>query len=392
MSQTLISCPKCGHKFELREIAAREFEEQKQHAIESAVAHALQEAQKENDRRVVELEQSIQREKEQRQEAEKNEKQLRDKAQELAEREAKIELTLQRHEEEVIKKHKQQSDERMRLSIQAAKDELAQDYDLKLAQREQQLADARKQVAEFQRKLDQGSQQTQGEVLEIEVERHLRAAFPFDVIEEVGKGRKGADIIQKVYNDRRQPCGTIIWEVKNTKSWNNQWIEKLKEDAAREKATAMVIVSTALPENITTIGIVDDVWVCTYAVSVGLATALREQLIHVDMIQRSLVNQGDKVNEIYKYMTSPLFKKQVSRIVEAFQLLDKEIDKERTAMETIWKTRKAHLQKVISQTQDMYAELMAITGNEMPSLEAFTLEGVAGFIPDTTFSQDDLPA
>ena len=90
------------------------------------------------------------------------------------------------------------------------------------------LADVNSQLEEARRKGSQGSQQLQGEVLEISLQGDLEAAFPLDTIEEVRKGARGGDVIQRVMTRSGQVAGVILWEAKRAKDWSVQWPQKLQ--------------------------------------------------------------------------------------------------------------------------------------------------------------------
>ncbi len=59
---------------------------------------------------------------------------------------------------------------------------------LRVAEKDQTIESMARTIEELKRKAEQGSQQSQGEVLEVELEELLRGRFPTDLIEPVGKG------------------------------------------------------------------------------------------------------------------------------------------------------------------------------------------------------------
>ncbi len=318
-NQPMIQCPNCGHQFALDAAFQEHFEEEKRRAVSQAVENARQKAEVEYKRQLTE---------------------------ERAAMREQIELKLNA------------------------------EYDLKLREKDEQIATIKRQAEELKRKAEQGSQQLQGEALEGRLLDLLQHEFPSDEINEVKRGVQGADIVQIVYNRYGQQCGTIIWEAKNTKVWNKDWIEKLKQDKSRSGADIMALVSVALPEEIPLFAQKDGVWVSAYSCAVPMACALRETLMQVGHLRRAMNGQGDKMNEIYAYLISPDFKYHVERIVGAFVSMDEEIDRERRAMDRIWKTRREHLQHVIGATEDMYATFAAIVGKDMPQIEALELQAL----------------
>ncbi len=118
---------------------------------------------------------------------------------------------------------------------------------LKDAEKDLRLSQALKMNEDLRRKLEQGSQQIQGEVLELDLERTLRNENPLDEISEVPKGVRGADLLHKVTSRTGLVAGLIIWEAKNTKNWGEGWITKLKEDQRAAKADIPVIGLTCCP-------------------------------------------------------------------------------------------------------------------------------------------------
>ncbi|HOW54267.1 MAG TPA: DUF2130 domain-containing protein [Syntrophorhabdaceae bacterium] len=216
----------------------------------------------------------------------------------------------------------------------------------------------KKKAEELQQKLEQGSQERQGETLELVLEDLLRAKFPQDTIEPVPKGMKGADLIQKVCSSNGQICGTIIWESKRTKAWSDGWIDKLKEDQREAKADIAVIISTVLPKDISDdVDNVKGVWVTNFPLAVGLAMALRSGVIEIAMAKQGMVGKSEKMEMLYGYLSGSEFRQQIEGIVEAFASLKKDLDHERNAMEKIWAKREKQIERVIKSTGRMYGSL-----------------------------------
>ena len=226
-----------------------------------------------------------------------------------------------------------------------------------IAQLRKQLTDATKAKDELARKLEQGSQQTQGEVLELALEDTLRAEFPLDQIEPVPKGVTGADIVQKVNSNQGKQCGQIIWEIKQTKSWQEGWIQKLKDDQRHIKADIAVIVSSVLPKDISGFMFRDGVWICDVNLSCALASALRVNLIAVHRERSMLSGKNEKMDYLYSYLTGVEFKQRVEAIVEAFTQMQETLHKERRTYEKLWSQREQQIRKVITNTAGMYGDL-----------------------------------
>ena len=240
---------------------------------------------------------------------------------------------------------------------------------MKIKELEKQLQDQKELAEEMKRKAEQGSMQLQGEVQELALEELLRSVFPFDLIEEVAKGVKGADVIQRVRNRIGTDCGTILYESKRTRSFSNEWINKLKADAVATKADICIIVTEALPDGIDKIGQKDGVWICTFNDFKGLVLVLRESLIKINEAFSSQTNKGEKMQMLYDYLTSTEFRLQIGAIIEGFTDLHNSYVKERRAMERIWKEREKQLEKVLLNTNHFIGSVKGIAGSSIPELK-----------------------
>ena len=175
----------------------------------------------------------------------------------------------------------------------------------------------------------------------------LRATFPFDMISEVGKGVRGADCIQTVRNNFGQECGKIIFESKRTKNFANDWIEKLKSDMRSQGADMAVIVTQALPKDMSRFGEKEGVWICSFAEVKAIVDMLRDAVIKISSASKSQENKGDKMHLLYDYLTSREFAEQWQAIREGFMSMKLSIQRERDAMEKLWKAREKQLEKVL---------------------------------------------
>lgn len=236
------------------------------------------------------------------------------------------------------------------------------DFQLKLKEKEQQLEEQKRLIDEMKRKAEQSSMQRQGEVQELLLESILKECFPFDLIEEVGKGVEGADCMQIVRNSSGKECGKIIYESKRTKTWSNNWIDKLKADMRNCGADIAILVTQAFPRDMERFGERDGIWLCTFSEVSSVAHIIREGIIRIYDIQRREENKGDKMQLLYNYLTGNEFKGQVEAIVEGFLALKQGITKERIQMEKIWKEREKQLEKVLISTSGMYGSVKGIAG------------------------------
>ncbi|HPH78691.1 MAG TPA: DUF2130 domain-containing protein [bacterium] len=263
-------------------------------------------------------------------------------------------------------------DEQAKITLQA-KQEAAEEAKFKLAEKDKKLLDMEKQIEEMKRKVQQGSQQTQGEVLELEFEERLKQQFPWDEIREVPKGIKGADIIQSVKTKSGVGCGTIVWELKNTKNWSPGWVQKLTEDQRALKAEMAILVSIALPDNVKSFAAAGNIWVSDYHSAINLAGVLRQQLLEVHKM--SLINKGKetKAEQLYNYLTSNEFKQRIEVWVEYFQNKQIDINKERIYFTKKWEKDEKEIFRMIENTAGMYGEIQGVIGSALPRVDYLEL-------------------
>ena len=275
-------------------------------------------------------------------------------------------------------------EKRVRASISEIQIKARQEADeaarLRVAEKDQTIESMTRTIEELKRKAEQGSQQSQGEVLELELEELLRGRFPTDSIEPVGKGELGADVIQQVNGAIGQSAGIILWETKRTKAWSDGWLAKLRDDQRRSGADVALIISHALPKHIEQFDLVDGVWVAHPRCALPVAVALRQALI--DVSSSRLVQQGQqtKMEQVYHYLTGTKFRQRVEAVVEKFNDMREDLDKERKFMVRQWAKRETQILAVVESTVGMVGDLQAIAGKampEIPSLEVPLLEASA---------------
>jgi hypothetical protein len=259
--------------------------------------------------------------------------------------------------------------EKAKLSLQ-----FQEEYESEIDKKERQLATTRKQVRDLKQKLDQGSQQEQGEILEEKIEKILATEFPMDQISEVAKGKMGGDVIQEVVTKSGKSAGKIVWELKNTKTFSKAWIAKLKKDMRSEKADLGVIASVALPKEVDKgFSVIDGVWVTDIKHVVPLAFALRKSLLDIHGV-KSAINVSDKqLQVIFEYLTGVEFKNRIEAIVEAFSEMGTNIEKERLAAEKNWSKREQSIKMVLSNLAGMYGEIEVIAGAKLPTIKKLEL-------------------
>ena len=250
-----------------------------------------------------------------------------------------------------------------------ARKEVEEHLKFKVLEKDQTITSMQKTIEELKRKAEQGSQQLQGEVQELELENTLRSKFPYDNIEPVPKGEFGGDVLQRVVSLSGQFCGTIIWESKRTKSWSDGWLAKLRDDQRTAKAEIAIIVTQVLPKGIETFDLIEGVWVTSPKTVVPLAMILRNSLTEISNIRQISEGQATKTEMIYQYLTGPRFKHRVEAIVEAFTTLQEDLDTEKKLLTKQWAKRQAQIERVMNSTVGMYGDLQGIAGKSFQEIE-----------------------
>lgn len=312
----------------------------------------------------------------------------------LASREEKLKLS-QAAEAEMLKKQRE-LDDKLReadLAVQrqvnegleavraTAKQEAEDALSLKVKERDTQIASMQQKIEELKKKAEQGSQQLQGEAQELMLEDMLRARFPFDQIEPVGKGEFGGDVLQRVVNPAGQVCGSILWETKRTRTWSDGWLSKLKGDLRAAKADLALIVSHALPKDIETFGQMEGVWITGPKCAMPVAMSLRESLVLMNGVRAAGEGQQTKSALMYDYLTGPRFRHRIEAVVEKFSEMQDDLASERKATMKRWAKREQQLHTVLDSTAGLYGDLQGIAGRsmlEIEALEAPLLEGPDG--------------
>jgi len=277
-----------------------------------------------------------------------------------------VEKRVQASVDDIRSKAKQEADEAARLRV---------------LEKDQTIESMTRTIEELKRKAEQGSQQSQGEVLELELEELLRGRFPTDLIEPVGKGELGADVVQQVNGSIGHPAGIILWESKRTKAWSDGWLAKLRDDQRRCGADVALIISQALPKHIEQFDLVDGVWVAHPRCAVPVAVALRQTLLEVNSSRLVQQGQQTKMEQVYQYLTGMKFRQRVEAVVEKFNDMREDLDKERKFMARQWSKRETQIVSVVESTVGMVGDLQAIAGKampEIPSIDLPLLENIDG--------------
>ena len=304
-------------------------------------------------------------------EAQKAQVEILRRERELKDAQREIELTIEK---------------RVQDNLAAARDkarkEAEEELKLKVMEKEQTISSMQRQIEELKRKAEQGSQQLQGEVQELELEEMLSSKFPRDTILPVPKGEFGGDVLHRIVGPLGQICGTILWESKRTKNWSDTWLPKLREDQRTAKAEIAVIVSEVLPKDIESFGMVDQVWVTHPKVALPVAIALRQTLVEIAGARKASEGQQTKMEMVYQYLTGPRFRQRIQAIVEAFSSMREDLDRERKAITKQWSKREEQIDRVMQATVGMYGDLQGIAGKTLQEIEGLEFQGLLDFNTD----------
>ena len=373
---TTIKCPNCSHQFEptdsIREqiqrevnVKAEEWKRKKEKELEESLRKNIA---FDFETKLRLLEQNNKDNEEKLKEARQKEFEFLQKMQELKTKEAEIEITVQKK----LQAGREKLSEDLRKIEEQKVAAKETEYNLRIKELEKKNEDTIKLLEEAKRKNEQGSIQLQGEVQELLIQEKLQLTFPFDIIEEVSKGQRGADCVQIIRNHTGQECGKIYYESKRAEKFGGDWIEKLKTDMRRLGTDVGVIITKTLPKEMEKFGLKDGVWICSYADLKEVAFILRESIIKVFNATKNQENRGDKMHLLYDYLTSSEFAEQWKAIREGFLSMKMSIQRERDMMEKLWKSREKQLEKVLLNAAHVRGSIEGISG--MNSVDLNLLE------------------
>ncbi|OGK10704.1 hypothetical protein A2767_04460 [Candidatus Roizmanbacteria bacterium RIFCSPHIGHO2_01_FULL_35_10] len=386
-----VKCPHCGKVFEMTQAIAHLVKKEKLQVEEERVKLRA-DAQKWREEQLIKFEKDSQKKNKELEEKmrqkvkEEMDLQIRDKSEEIGElrkqnkglQDQLLELTksirqlrteneirrledekkLQVKEDEIRKEEKKRADESNRM---------------KLLEYEKKINDVSKVNEDLKRKLEQGSQQLQGEVLELELENILRKEFPYDEIKKVSTGVTGADVVQTVKNNYGKPCGIIIWESKRTKAWSDGWITKLKEDQRRVKAEIAVIISQVLPDGVKRFTQKDKVWIGDYESIYGLGLLLRNTLFDLSAVKSSVIGKQEKKEILWNYLTSTEFRQRLDAIYDSYNQAKVYLDKEKEFFRRKWAREDKNIQLMMESLLGVHGDLQAIIGKSLPEIKGFDM-------------------
>ncbi|OGK42894.1 hypothetical protein A3A46_02190 [Candidatus Roizmanbacteria bacterium RIFCSPLOWO2_01_FULL_37_13] len=276
------------------------------------------------------------------------------------------------NEQRNIEFEKKLSNEQEKIRL-AEQKRIDQEYKFKILEYQKKEEAALKLAEDYKRKLEQGSQQLQGDVLEIELKNNLKREFPYDEIKDVSTGVRGADVLQIVKNNFGKSCGTIIWELKRTKAWSDGWINKLKEDQRRIKAEIAVIISQTLPDGVKHFTQKDGVWIGDYESITGLGLLLRNTLLELSKVKSSVVGKQEKKEILWNYLTSTEFRHRLEAIYDTYQQEKVYLDKEKEFFRRKWAREEKNIQLLMENLLGMHGDLQAIIGRSLPEMKGLEM-------------------
>jgi len=407
---TQVNCPNCGSPIDVQDILSHQLEEEIKQKYQSQLAREKQKHEKEFEE-LTKAKEAFEKKKKQENElfqerldkqvkkntkqaeeklkaklSEEQEEQFKELQKELNEKSEKVkELNRTKAEIEKLKREKGELKEAAEAEAQKKLNEVLatekekirkseeEKNELRFKEMQLQLEAQKKLTEEMKRKQEQGSMQLQGEVQELAIEEWLMARFPLDTIDEIKKGARGADCLQTVNTRSVQNCGTIYYESKRTKDFQPSWIEKFKSDIREKGASVGVLVTEVMPSDMDRMGLKEGLWICDYDEFKGLCAVLRESIIQLNMAISTQENKGDKMEMLYGFLTGNTFRMQVEAIVEGFSQMKVDLDAEKRSMQRIWKQREKQIDKVTTNTIDMYGSIKGIAGNAIQSVKALEL-------------------
>ncbi|SFJ42585.1 DUF2130 domain-containing protein [Olleya namhaensis] len=411
-NENQIKCPNCGTSIDVQDILSHQLEEEIKQKYQSQIAaekkryegqqEKLKQAQhdfeqkkkRENvlfqerlenqlkeDKKEIEAKLKLKLKEEQSEQFDALQKELNEKSEQVKElNRSKAEIEkLKREKSELKEAAEAEAQKKLNEILISEKEKIKKSEEdkneLRFKEMQKQLEDQKKLTEEMKRKQEQGSMQLQGEVQELAIEEWLAAQFPLDTIEEIKKGARGGDCLQIVHSRTEQNCGTIYYESKRTKDFQPSWIEKFKADIRDKGANIGVLVTEVMPSDMDRMGLKDGIWICNYDEFKGLCAVLREGILQVNNAIITQENKGDKMDLLYDYLTSNTFRMQIEAIVEGFTQMKSDLESEKRSMQRIWKQREKQIEKVVTNTIDMYGSIKGIAGNAIQSVKALELPG-----------------
>lgn len=369
-----IICPSCGKKVEISEAFKHQIEETLLANEKSKHKEELNALKKDIEEKTIkklkeDLDYKLKDSANELGEAKKRNKELQEQLLELNKSIREIKDSTEKRE---LENQKKLNEEIEKIKEEADKN-ASEKARLKELELEKKLRDTQKALEDAQRKSKQGSQQLQGEILELDLEENLKSTFVFDEFLPVPKGIEGADIWQKVKNKHGNEAGSMLWEIKRTKAWAKSWLSKLRDDTRKANASISVLVTEILPDDIQYFGRIDGVWVTSYEYAITLARILRDTLLQIAIAKSSASHEDETLQEIYDYITSEAFRHKIEAHFESVKVLKEDLESEKRSMERIWKKREVQINRLDKSMSQMFGEIQGIAGTALPTIKGLNM-------------------
>jgi len=409
-NENQIKCPNCGTSIDVQDILVHQLEDEIKQKYQSQIAEEKKkneaeqkklkqdklafeqkkkqenelfqerlESQLKEEKKVIEGKLKAKLKEEQSEQFEALQKELNEKSEQVKElNRSKAEIEkLKREKSELKEIAEAEAQKKLNETLVSEKEKIKKSEEekneLRFKEMQMQLEAQKKLTEEMKRKQEQGSMQMQGEVQELAIEEWLATQFPLDTIEEIKKGARGGDCLQHVNTRSAQNCGTIYYESKRTKDFQPSWIEKFKADIRDKGANIGVLVTEVMPSDMDRMGLKDGIWICNYEEFKGLCAVLIQSIVQLSSAISTQENKGDKMDMLYTFLTGNTFRMQVEAIVEGFTQMKSDLESEKRSMQRIWKQRDKQIDKVVTNTIDMYGSIKGIAGNAIQSVKALEL-------------------
>ena len=381
----LITCPNCGHEIEMHAAASAQMREH--------LLHDLQDRERTLQQKALSLDADLQSRLSAetvrlRKEIEKTTRTAF--SQEVDELREKLESAnaaevLLRKDRRALEEQKRELELAVNRTLDEERETLREQARVQLveqsrhrdADKDKLITDLKRQIDDMKRTAEFGSQQAQGFTLELELEHELRRHFPMDAIEAVPGGANGGDVLQRVFDRNGSPCGTILWESKRTKTWNDSWLPKLRDDQRRAKSEIAVLLSVELPKSLANFGCIDGIWITNRDCYIGLAAALRHGVIEAARARETAHGKMTKVDLVFQYFAGSEFRQKIEGLVEAFVEMKKDLDSEKRSFCRIWNKREKQIARAMVNTSALYGDLGCIIGPGLTGIPQLELGSIA---------------
>jgi hypothetical protein len=230
-------------------------------------------------------------------------------------------------------------------------------------------------VDELSLKLERQTSEQMGEMAEADALSALRAAFPHDDIQRIGRGVRGADILQKVMVDGGE-VGRVVYECKNVTSWQNEWLTKARTYRSEYQTPWVVIASRCFPRREKWFCVEKNVPVIHLRLIVRLAEVIRAAVVEIGSLRVSADGRKAKAEQIYSYVLGDHFVGRFNGIAEAVTALRDQQGKDRQWHNEAWAKQTRLYDEVDGGRREIAAQVRAIV--EAPSRKGLRVVSGSG--------------